>query len=149
VEYDNPYDVGMTGLIGFSSGFHTMMNADTLICSAPSSPIAPSTRRMPKSFRLISTRQHRRAQQGRYGAGGRYQIHAAALLPLLEENRSPFLDKALSDYRDARKGWTIWPNRATKPFTRSIWRSRSAISPTTTPFSPATWARQPSGRHAT
>ncbi|WP_320751199.1 thiamine pyrophosphate-binding protein, partial [Enterobacter roggenkampii] len=31
VEYDNPYDVGMTGLIGFSSGFHTMMNADTLI----------------------------------------------------------------------------------------------------------------------
>jgi thiamine pyrophosphate-dependent acetolactate synthase large subunit-like protein len=30
-EYDNPYDVGMTGLIGFSSGFHTMMNADTLI----------------------------------------------------------------------------------------------------------------------
>ncbi|MFR3707797.1 MAG: hypothetical protein ACLTXH_10680 [Enterobacter hormaechei] len=28
VEYDNPYDVGMTGLIGFSSGFHTMMNAD-------------------------------------------------------------------------------------------------------------------------
>jgi thiamine pyrophosphate-dependent acetolactate synthase large subunit-like protein len=30
VEYDNPYDVGMTGLIGFSSGFHTMMNADTL-----------------------------------------------------------------------------------------------------------------------
>lgn len=31
MEYDNPYDVGMTGLIGFSSGFHTMMNADTLI----------------------------------------------------------------------------------------------------------------------
>ncbi|MGQ7115247.1 hypothetical protein ACUOFC_59085, partial [Escherichia sp. TWPC-MK] len=31
VEYDNPYDVGMTGLIGFSSGFHTMMNADTLV----------------------------------------------------------------------------------------------------------------------
>ncbi|MGM5657131.1 ubiquinone-dependent pyruvate dehydrogenase, partial [Klebsiella sp. K5-312] len=31
VEYDNPYDVGMTGLIGFSSGFDTMMNADTLI----------------------------------------------------------------------------------------------------------------------
>lgn len=30
VEYDNPYDVGMTGLIGFSSGFH-MMNADTLV----------------------------------------------------------------------------------------------------------------------
>ena len=25
VEYDNPYDVGMTGLIGFSSGYHAML----------------------------------------------------------------------------------------------------------------------------
>ncbi len=24
VKYDNPYDVGMTGLIGFLLGFHTM-----------------------------------------------------------------------------------------------------------------------------
>ena len=31
VEYDNPYDVGMTGLIGFSSGYHTMMDADMLL----------------------------------------------------------------------------------------------------------------------
>ena len=27
VEYDNPYDVGMTGLIGFASGYDAMMNA--------------------------------------------------------------------------------------------------------------------------
>ena len=31
VEYDNPYDVGMTGLIGFSSGYHAMRNCDTLL----------------------------------------------------------------------------------------------------------------------
>lgn len=31
IEYDNPYDVGMTGLLGFSSGYHAMMNADTLL----------------------------------------------------------------------------------------------------------------------
>src|SRR6195952_5100211 len=31
VEYDNPYDVGMTGLIGFSSGYHAMMGCDTLL----------------------------------------------------------------------------------------------------------------------
>ena len=31
IEYDNPYDVGMTGLIGFSSGYHAMLNCDTLI----------------------------------------------------------------------------------------------------------------------
>src|SRR5271155_4206309 len=26
IEFDNPYDVGMTGLLGFSSGYHAMMN---------------------------------------------------------------------------------------------------------------------------
>ena len=31
VEYDNPFDVGMTGLLGFSSGYHAMMNADLLL----------------------------------------------------------------------------------------------------------------------
>lgn len=31
VEYDNPYDVGMTGLIGFSSGYRAMMNCDALL----------------------------------------------------------------------------------------------------------------------
>jgi pyruvate dehydrogenase (quinone) len=31
VEWDNPYDVGMTGLIGFSSGYYAMLDCDTLL----------------------------------------------------------------------------------------------------------------------
>src|ERR1700744_96386 len=31
IEWDNPYDVGMTGLIGFSSGYHAMEACDTLL----------------------------------------------------------------------------------------------------------------------
>jgi len=31
VEYDNPFDVGMTGLLGFSSGYHAMEECDTLL----------------------------------------------------------------------------------------------------------------------
>jgi pyruvate dehydrogenase (quinone) len=31
VEYDNPFDVGMTGLLGFSSGYYAMMNSDVLL----------------------------------------------------------------------------------------------------------------------
>jgi pyruvate dehydrogenase (quinone) len=31
VEYDNPYDVGMTGLLGFSSGYQAMEECDTLL----------------------------------------------------------------------------------------------------------------------
>ncbi|HEV3059992.1 MAG TPA: thiamine pyrophosphate-binding protein, partial [Vicinamibacterales bacterium] len=31
IEYDNPFDVGMTGLLGFSSGYHAIMNCDVLL----------------------------------------------------------------------------------------------------------------------
>jgi pyruvate dehydrogenase (quinone) len=31
IEWDNPYDVGMTGLIGFSSGYHAIKDCDTLL----------------------------------------------------------------------------------------------------------------------
>ncbi len=31
IEYDNPFDVGMTGLLGFSSGYHAMMSCDVLL----------------------------------------------------------------------------------------------------------------------
>src|SRR5882724_9772450 len=31
IEYDNPFEVGMTGLLGFSSGYHAMMNCDVLL----------------------------------------------------------------------------------------------------------------------
>src|SRR5690606_33987620 len=31
IEYDNPYDVGMTGLLGFASGYRAMENADTVL----------------------------------------------------------------------------------------------------------------------
>ena len=31
VEWDNPYDVGMTGLIGFSSGYYAMESCDALL----------------------------------------------------------------------------------------------------------------------
>ena len=31
VEYDNPYDVGMTGLIGFSSGYRALKSREVLL----------------------------------------------------------------------------------------------------------------------
>ena len=31
LEYENPYDVGMTGLLGFSSGYHAMEKCDELV----------------------------------------------------------------------------------------------------------------------
>jgi pyruvate dehydrogenase (quinone) len=31
VEWENPFDVGMTGLIGFSSGYYAMLDCDVLL----------------------------------------------------------------------------------------------------------------------
>ena len=31
IEYDNPYNVGLTGLLGFSSGYYAMMHCDVLL----------------------------------------------------------------------------------------------------------------------
>ncbi len=31
IEYDNPFDVGMTGLLGFASGYYAMMECETLL----------------------------------------------------------------------------------------------------------------------
>jgi len=41
VEYDNPYDVGMTGLIGCSSGYRAMEHCDTLLMLGTDFPYRP------------------------------------------------------------------------------------------------------------
>jgi pyruvate dehydrogenase (quinone) len=41
VEYDNPYDVGMTGLLGFSSGYRAMEHCDTLVMLGTDFPYRP------------------------------------------------------------------------------------------------------------
>ena len=38
IEYDNPYDVGMTGLLGFASGYKAMERCDVLVMLGPAFP---------------------------------------------------------------------------------------------------------------
>ena len=105
VEYDNPYDVGMTGLIGFSSGFHTMMNADTLILLGTQFPYRAF---YPTDAKIIqidinpgSIGAHSKVDMALIGD---IKATLAALTPLLEEKTDrSFLDKALDDYREARE----------------------------------------------
>jgi pyruvate dehydrogenase (quinone) len=41
IEYDNPYDVGMTGLLGFASGYHAMDHCDALLMLGTDFPYRP------------------------------------------------------------------------------------------------------------
>src|ERR1700742_3534590 len=105
IEYDNPYDVGMTGLVGFSSGYAAMKNCDALL--------------------LLGTDFHYRAFYPEHAKiaqidvrpealGNRCSLHLGllgtvkdtldAVLPAIsEKSERSHLDDALADYKKARK----------------------------------------------
>jgi pyruvate dehydrogenase (quinone) len=108
VEWDNPYDVGMTGLIGFSSGYYAMLDCDTLLMLGTDFPyrqfyphgvgvriaqvdIRPENigRRTPVDLAVV----------------GDVRATIEALLPNLQQKRDePRLARAREHYATARKG---------------------------------------------
>ena len=106
VEYDNPYDVGMTGLIGFSSGYHTLMSADAVLMLGTGFPYRAF---YPKEATMIQVDRDPTAL-GRHttlslGIAADVRETLSALLPkLAERSDTTFLDHALSHYHKARSG---------------------------------------------
>jgi pyruvate dehydrogenase (quinone) len=106
IEYDNPFDVGMTGLLGFSSGYHAMMSCDTLLMLGTDFPYQQF---FPKNATVIQI-DLRGEQLGRrckvdYGFVGDTKATLRALLPRLQQNEyEAHLKQALDHYRKARKG---------------------------------------------
>jgi len=106
LEYDNPYDVGMTGLIGFSSGYHAMENASTLVILGSAFPYRGF---YPDNATVIQvdTRSgalgaHTQIDHGLIGDVGET---LRRLLPMLRPRKDhAFLDRALGHYHEARKG---------------------------------------------
>ncbi|CNH27122.1 pyruvate dehydrogenase [Yersinia intermedia] len=140
IEWDNPYSVGMTGLIGFSSGYHAMVNADTLILLGTQFPYRAF---YPTNANIIQID----INPGSIGAHcsvnmalvGDIKTTLSALLPQLEVNSdSTFLQKALEHYRTTRKDLDSWrPPMTINPSTRNIWHNRLAAMPLMTQYSPA------------
>lgn len=106
VEYDNPYDVGMTGLIGFSSGYHTLMSADAVLILGTGFPYRAF---YPKEATMIQVDRDPTAL-GRHttlslGIAADVRETLSALLPkLAERSDTTFLDHALAHYHKARSG---------------------------------------------
>ncbi|WP_312241267.1 ubiquinone-dependent pyruvate dehydrogenase [Pantoea sp.] len=105
LEYDNPYDVGMTGLIGFSSGYHAMMNADTLLLLGTQFPYRnfypPQAKIIQIDINPGSLGAHSRVDMALIGD---VKATINALLPRLEQSEDRHhLDRALEHYADARK----------------------------------------------
>ena len=108
VEWENPYDVGMTGLIGFSSGYYAMLACDTLLMLGTDFPYRQF---YPQGSGVqIAQVDIRAGQIGRraavdLGVVGDVRATLQALLPLLTEKHDrAHLDQATEHYRKARKG---------------------------------------------
>ena len=106
VEYDNPFDVGMTGLLGFSSGYHAIMNCDTLLMLGTDFPYRQF---YPENAAIVQI-DIRGEQIGRrtkvdLGLVGDVKSTLAALSPQLRaKSDDTHLSASLRHYTEARKG---------------------------------------------
>ncbi len=104
MEYDNPYDVGMTGLVGFASGYAAMKNCDTLLLLGTDFPYRVF---YPDGARIAQIDVRPEALGNRCGLElgllGDVKNTVDALLPMVHERSDrAHLDDALADYRKAR-----------------------------------------------
>lgn len=104
IEYDNPFDVGMTGLLGFSSGYRAMMECDTLLMLGTDFPYQQF---YPEKATIIQV-DIRGEQIGRrtkvdLGVVGDVKTTLRALLPnLAEKTDDQHLSASIQHYRKAR-----------------------------------------------
>lgn len=105
VEYDNPYDVGMTGLIGFASGYLAMKNCDTLLMLGTNFPYRQF---YPEHGHIAQIDLRPEALGNRCGLElgllGDVKLTLQAVLPKLAQNPDrDHLESALKDYKKARQ----------------------------------------------
>lgn len=104
IEYDNPFDVGMTGLLGFASGYKAIKEADTLLMLGTDFPYQQF---YPEGATVIQV-DIRGRNLGRrtpidLGLRGSVADTLAALQPLLRPKTDrDHLDRSLKHYRKTR-----------------------------------------------
>jgi pyruvate dehydrogenase (quinone) len=105
IEYDNPFDVGMTGLIGFTSGYAAMKSCDMLLMLGTDFPY----RQFYPEGAAIAQIDIRPETLGNrcpidLGLLGNVKDTLGDLLPMIDEKTdASFLNSALDDYKKARK----------------------------------------------
>lgn len=106
IQYQNPYDVGLTGLIGFSSGYHAIMECETLLMLGTDFPY---TQFYPQTATIIQV-DRRGENLGRrtrldLGLIGDVKETLRAVLGKLESKTDDqHLKKFVVHYQEVRKG---------------------------------------------
>lgn len=104
LEWDNPYDVGMSGLIGFASGYHALKNCEALLMLGTDFPYRQF---FPEDADIIQvdidpSRLGRRTPLT-LGLVGDVKSAIDGILPLIcSKQNTAHLDKSLDDYNRTR-----------------------------------------------
>lgn len=110
VQYENPYEVGMTGLLGMPSGYYSMHEAEVLVMLGtdfPYSAFLPDDIKIAQ-VDLKAERLGRRAKVD-LGVCGDVKTTIQALLPLLTvKTDDSFLARQLKRYEEVKKDLTVY-----------------------------------------
>src|SRR3984885_5454832 len=107
VEWDNPYDVGMTGLIGFASGYYAMNDCDVLLMLGTDFPYRQFYPQGAARIAQVDIRPEQLGRRAPIGLGlvGDVAATIDLLLALLEEKQDrKRLDRAVALYKKVRSG---------------------------------------------
>jgi pyruvate dehydrogenase (quinone) len=104
IQYDNPYEVGMTGLLGLPSAFHAMHESEVVLLLGTDFPYTPF---MPVANKIIQVdekpeRLGRRAKL-EIGVCGRTRDTLKALIPLIDNKSDASFLKAQLELYDKVK----------------------------------------------
>ncbi|SBN61937.1 pyruvate dehydrogenase (quinone) [Curtobacterium sp. 9128] len=105
IEYDNPYDVGMTGLLGFASGYRAMEDADVVLMLGTDFPYQQFFPAKAKHVQVdVRGSQLGRRHPVDIGLVGTVKDTALALIPMLDGSKpTKHLQDALKHYRKTRE----------------------------------------------
>ncbi|PWG80511.1 thiamine pyrophosphate-dependent enzyme [Pararcticibacter amylolyticus] len=105
LQHDNPYEVGMTGLLGLPSAYHSMKDAELLILLGTDFPYSNF---IPEDCKIVQldVKPERIGRRAKVDIGLHGQVKASlqALLPILAENTDDsFLRQQLDFYGEVKR----------------------------------------------
>ena len=105
MEHDNPYQVGMTGLLGLPSAYHSMHESDVVLLLGTDFPYTPF---FPQDKKIVQVdiRPENLGRRAKLAMGlfGDIKSTVKALLPLIEEKTDrSFLDAQLHIYQKVQE----------------------------------------------
>jgi pyruvate dehydrogenase (quinone) len=104
LEYDNPYFVGLNGLIGMTSAYRAMQECDTLLMLGSDFPYSQFFPEKGSTIQIdLRGEQIGRRTKVDVGLIGDVRSTLQALMPLLKKHKSKHLDDSLKHFQKVRK----------------------------------------------